>query len=84
MKEDTLCNLDMVTVITKIIHCSQRFGATYGDKYLKLEQNTPKDIKDKIDNTFLKPPLKSIDEDMDDTMDTDKVSEPVNMINQQP
>ncbi len=63
VKEDTLCTLDMVTMITKIMHFKSKFGVTLSDKYLRMDYNIPKDLKDKIESTYEKLPAKIEDEE---------------------
>ena len=71
MKDDTVCSLEMVTIISKILHSRQQLGVTLGEKTLRMEFNTPKDLKDKIENTFEKPqkPKNLDDEIMEDVED---------------
>lgn len=80
IKEDTLCGMDTFTIITKILHHKNKFGCTFiGDKRLRLEHNTPKDLQDKINSFYEKKKL-SDDEDMienDSTIDQSHKAMPI-------
>jgi hypothetical protein len=49
VKEDTVFNADLITIITKLLHEKKRLGvATWSDKYMKLEFYTPREYQEKI------------------------------------
>lgn len=73
IKEDTLCNLDQITVITKLLHFKDKLGFNIQEKYLKFDFQNSKDLKDKVDTFFEKTKPREEDESMgiadDSTMD---------------
>jgi hypothetical protein len=70
IKEDTTSNLDMITVLTMLMSNKQKFGCTFGEKYLKIQYSTPKDTKEKIETFYEKNKAKNEDSiNEDSTMD---------------
>lgn len=53
--EDVICNMDQITIITKLLANKAQFGVTLGEKALRMDINNAKDIRDKIEATFEKP-----------------------------
>lgn len=49
IRDDTLCNFDQITVLTKLLAELKSIGCTIGPNYLKIDQNSKKEMKDKID-----------------------------------
>ena len=55
VKEDTLFNAEVITIITKLLHDKHKLGiAIISDKFLRLEQTTPKEIQEKINQFYPK------------------------------
>lgn len=65
MKEDVTLNMDMITIITKILYEKKKLGILIiTDKYLKLDSMTPKHLRDKINSFFIK--IKDQDSEMNE------------------
>jgi hypothetical protein len=56
MREDVTFNMDMITTLTKILQEKKKLGIlSITDKSIKLDNNTPKHLQDKINSFFMKP-----------------------------
>ncbi len=56
MREDVTFNMDMITTLTKILQEKKKLGIlSITDKTIKLDNNTPKHLQDKINSFFMKP-----------------------------
>jgi hypothetical protein len=65
-REDTLCNLDYITVMTKILSELDTIGVTLKPHYIKIDQNSKKELKDKIDTFYRKTKLSPEDEEAEE------------------
>lgn len=55
VREDVVFSVDVVTTITKLLYERGRLGiAAISDKFLRLEQATPKEIQEKINQFYPK------------------------------
>lgn len=63
--------MEQITVITMLLAKKAQFGVTLSEKYLKMDINNTKDLREKIEQTFEKPKLsKSDDMEVDEDATT--------------